>query len=339
MIRPKGLWMQRSGRANLLLCAVFCFELGTGTPGLADDILANGAQPTNEGAVGAGEGPAWHPKGDLYFTGGGRITRRDADGVNHIFREGGGPGLLFDQKGRLVATDSRNRRVTRTELDGSLTVLADRYEGKRFNSPNDLTIDSKGRIYFSDPRYGNRDSMEMTDSGGRMVEGVYRIDAPGVVTRMIGAEVERANGVLVSPDDNFLYVADNNNNKVGGARKLWQFRLRPDGSVDPKSRKMIFNWEDGRGPDGLKMDRKGRLYVAGGLTKPNPPFEPSTKFKGGVYVLSDKGKLLRFIPVPTDEVTNVAFGGRDLKTLYITAGGTLWSVAVKTPGRVVFNAP
>ncbi|HKB41604.1 MAG TPA: SMP-30/gluconolactonase/LRE family protein, partial [Gemmataceae bacterium] len=171
---------------------------------------------------------------------------------------------------------------------------------------------------------------------GRTVEGVYRIDPDGKVSRVIGREVERANGVLVSADDRFLYVADNNNNTLGGARKLWRFDLHRDGTVDLRSRKLLYDWGTGRGPDGLKQDRKGRLYVAGGLNKPNPPFEPAKDRKGGIYVLSPDGKLLDFLPVPTDEVTNCAFGGEDLRTLYITGGGTLYSIRTMTPGRVVW---
>ena len=174
--------------------------------------------------------------------------------------------------------------------------------------------------------------MELRDPQGRTFEGVYRIDAPGKVTRIIGHEVERANGVLVSPRDEFLYVADNNNNTLGGARKLWRFKLRADGTVDPKSRTLIFDWENGRGPDGLKLDREGRLYVAAGLNRPHPPFETADKFKGGVYVLAPDGKLLNFIAIPVDEVTNCAFGDPDLMTLFITAGGTLWHARVNSPG-------
>jgi gluconolactonase len=98
---------------------------------------------------------------------------------------------------------------------------------------------------------------------------------------------------------------------------------------------LIFDWRDARGPDGLKMDRQGRLYVAAGLNKPNPPYETADKLKGGVYILSPEGKLLEFIPIPVDEVTNCAFGGADLKTLFVTAGGTLWSVAVTTEGAAI----
>ena len=300
----------------------------------ADFALPAGAKPRNLGLVGAGEGPAWDGRGNLYFTDEHRITVRDSAGQIHVFREPSNDanGLLFDSQGRLMICESATRRVTRIEPDGRTVVLADRYQGMRFNSPNDLTIDSKGRIYFSDPRYGSRDDMEMRDQHGRQVEGIYRIDAPGKVTRVIGHEVDRANGVLVSPRDEYLYVADNDNNKAGGPRKLWRFRLRPDGAIEPGSRKLVFDWLTGRGPDGVKMDREGRLYVAAGLNKPNPPYETTDKFKGGVYIISPEGKLLDFIPIPVDEVTNCAFGGPDWKILFITAPRTLWSIPVNAPG-------
>jgi len=293
--------------------------------------------PTNYGSVGAGEGPASDSKGNLYFTGGDRITKRDPAGKISVFREpsGGANGLIFDFEGRMIICESNNRRITRLEPNGQVTVLTDQYESKKYNSPNDLSIDSKGRIYFSDPRYGARETMEMRDGRGGFYEGVYRIDAPGKVSRIIGHEVERANGLFVSSDDKYLYVADNNNNTAGGARKLWRFALRPDGSVVPDSRKLIFDWQDGRGPDGLKMDRKGRLYVAAGRNEPNK-YESAGKYKSGVYVLSPEGKLLGVIPIPKDEVTNCAFGGPDWKTLFITAGGTLWSIPVDTPGWIPY---
>lgn len=325
-IRPIGL---------LALCIVTL-----GSPVLASDSpLTPGARPKMEGDIGAGEGPVWHPSGDLYFTGGDRITRRDSKGAIHVFREpsGGANGLLFDFQVRLVTCESGKLRVTRTESDGTITVLADNYGGKRFNSPNDLTIDSKGRIYFSDPRYGSRADMEMRDDRGKLVEGVYRIDSPGKVARIIAHEVERPNGVLVSPEDKYLYVADNNNNVVGGARKLWRFDLKSDGTITPRSRKLIFNWRTGRGPDGLEMDQKGRLYVAGGLNVSNPPYESAAKYKGGVYILAPDGNLLDLVAIPKDEVTNCTFGGDDLQTLYVTAGGTLWSIRVNTPGWLPYT--
>jgi len=288
----------------------------------------------------AGEGPAWHASSQsLYFVGDDRITRIDLNGVAQVVREpsGGANGLLFDHQGRLVVCEAANRRVTRTEKDGSIVVLAGSFGGKRFNSPNDLSLDSQGRIYFTDPRYGPRDTMEMRDAAGELVEGVYRIDAPGKVERVLGRELERPNGILVSSDDRHLFVADNNNNTLGGARKLWRFDLSPDGRVNAQSRKLIFDWKTSRGPDGLKMDQANRLFVAAGLNKASPPFESVEPYRAGIYVLSYEGKLLEFVPIPKDEVTNCAFGGEDLKTLYITAGGTLWSWPVNTPGRVTFN--
>jgi gluconolactonase len=220
-----------------------------------------------------------------------------------------------------------------------LTILADSYDGKRFNQPNDLTIDSKNRIYFSDPQYGDRSRMELADAAGRKIEGVYRIDPDGLVTRIITHEVDRPNGLVVTPDDKYLYVADNNNNTVGGARKLWRFDLQADGTVDFGSQKLVYDWKTTRGPDGMKLDAAGRLFVAAGLNRQNPPFETQEKPTAGVYVFSPAGELLEFIPIPRDETTNCAFGGEDLKTLFVTAGGTLWSFRVNTPGKPVWPQP
>jgi gluconolactonase len=211
--------------------------------------------------------------------------------------------------------------VTRTEKDGSITLLADRFEGKRFNSPNDLGMDSKGRIYFTDPRYGPRDNMELN------IEGVYRIESPGKVTRILCDGAERPNGILISPDDRYLYIADNNNNTHGGSRKLLRYTLDSNGDVQPGSRKVIFDWKDGRGPDGMKMDAAGRIYVAAGTNKATE-YE-TTRFKAGCYILSPSSRLIDFIPTSPDECCNCAFGGKAGKTLFITSGGHLWSVPLK----------
>ncbi|HEY7158077.1 MAG TPA: SMP-30/gluconolactonase/LRE family protein [Gemmataceae bacterium] len=301
-------------------------------------IFEPGARLKVESAAGSGgEGPAWHPRLGVLTCGNGHIMQLDRDGKSRIYRKDAGTnGLLFDKEGRLLACEPARRRVTRTGADGKVVVLADKFRGKSFNEPNDLTLDSKGRIYFSDPRYGDTAGREQLDEKNRTIEGVYRIDPDGKVARVLGREVERANGVLVSAGDKYLYVADNRNDAVGGARKLWRFDLKEDGTVDAASKKLLFDWGKGRGPDGVKQDAKGRLYVAAGRNKPSPPFEPAEDRKGGVYVLSPSGELLTFLPVPTDEVTNCAFGGDDLKTLYITGGGTLYSIRTTAPGHVVF---
>jgi gluconolactonase len=279
-----------------------------------------GAVPKDHGAIGATEGPAWKD-GSLYFTDGKHINRLGSDGKTTVFRHNASNGLLFDREGRLVACESGLRRVTRTEKDGSITLLADRFEGKRFNTPNDLGMDSKGRIYFTDPRYGPRDNMELN------IEGVYRIESPGKVTRILCDGAERPNGILISPDDRYLYIADNNNNTHGGSRKLLRYTLDSNGDVQPGSRKVIFDWKDGRGPDGMKMDAAGRIYVAAGTNKATE-YE-TTRFKAGCYILSPSGRLIDFIPTSPDECCNCAFGGKAGKTLFITSGGHLWSVPLK----------
>jgi gluconolactonase len=286
------------------------------------------------------EGPVWHPSGNVYFSdiANNRIMRRDRKGELHIFRTPSGRtnGMLFDRDGRLLCCEGggadSNRRVTRTEHDGTITVLADSFRGKKLNSPNDLTIDSQGRIYFTDPRYRDRSGLEQFDADGRAIEGVYRIDAPGKIARVISHEVDRPNGIAVSPHGRYLFVADNNNDDDKGNRKLWRFDLNEDGSVNPKSRQLLFDWGTDRGPDGMAVDQEGRLYVTAGLNFPNPPNETLTKYKAGVYVLTPEGKLLQFIPVPIDMITNCAFGDDDRRTLYITAGHKLWSIRTSTPG-------
>jgi gluconolactonase len=308
--------------------------------------IAPGAVPKDHGPIGAGEGPAWKD-GSLYFTDGKHINRLGPDGKTTVFRQNASNGLLFDREGRLVACESGLRRVTRTEKDGSITVLADRFRGKRFNTPNDLCMDLKGRIYFTDPRYGSREGMEIYPPPGiktsfvpKPIEGVYRINQCGLppglcgfayeiqnVTRMLCEGAERPNGILISPDDRYLYIADNNNNTHGGSRKLLRYTLDSNGDVKPGTRKVIFDWKDGRGPDGMKMDAAGRIYVAAGTNKATE-YE-STRFKAGCYILSPSGRLIDFIPTSPDECCNCAFGGKDGKTLFITSGGHLWSVPLK----------
>lgn len=311
-----------------------CIALAAALPLLAAEKITTGP-PKLEVEAGAQEGPSWDPAGYLYYVGRNQVSRFDTHGKVDTFRNDapGANGSLVDPQGRVLVCEAGSRRVTRTEKDGSLTVLADNYAGKKLNSPNDLALDSKGRIYFTDPRYGRMDNLEIQDESGKFVEGVYRVDAPGKITRIITHEVERPNGILVSPDDRYLYIADNYNNREGGARKLYRFDLKPDGAIVPDSRKLIFDWKTGRGPDGFKIDRQGRFYVAAGRNRASR-FETADEFKGGVYILSPAGELIEFVPFEKDETTNCAFGGPDLKTLFVTAGGQLWSVRVSTPGRI-----
>ena len=165
--------------------------------------------------TGAGEGPAWHPALGLLTSGEGHINLRDRAGSVSVYvRDAGSNGLLVDREGRIVVCEPVRRRVSRRALDGTTTVLAETFGGRRFNQPNDLALDSRDRLYFTDPQYGSRDGMELLDDAGRAVEGVYRIDPSGQVTRIIAHEVDRPNGIAITADDRFLFVADNNNNDV-----------------------------------------------------------------------------------------------------------------------------
>ncbi|HXG09455.1 MAG TPA: SMP-30/gluconolactonase/LRE family protein [Gemmataceae bacterium] len=266
------------------------------------------------------EGPAYGPDRCIYFSDiGNRIMRFDpATGKTTVYREPSGRanGLDFDPQGRLVACEGAstggNRRVSITAQDGTVRTLADRWQGKRFNSPNDLTIDTQGRVYFTDPRYVGDEPREIP------TESVYRIDPDGTVTQII-TDVQKPNGIILAPDMKTLYLADNN---PTGNRHLLAFALKPDGTVGPK--RVLYDFGKGRGIDGMCVDVKGNIYATAGTGK-----------AAGVYVFSPEGKQLAFIPTPEDP-TNCVFGGKDRKTLYITAGKSLYRIRLKIEGFAVY---
>ncbi|MGB0421280.1 MAG: SMP-30/gluconolactonase/LRE family protein [Limisphaerales bacterium] len=303
-----------------------------------DEVLIweDAATPKEVLKQGAGEGPAWHPTQGLFFSGEGHIQQWHASHGVRPFEEGAGSnGLMFDSQGRLIACEPLHRRVRRLEKNGQWATLTDDYDGYRYNTPNDVTIDQAGRIYFSDPRYGDRSGMEMKDDQGRLVEGVYCIHTGGEVQRVITHEVDRPNGVLVSADDRFLYVADNNN-RSQGARKLWRFDKLSDGTLKLSSKTLIFDWKTSRGPDGMAQDALGRLYVAAGINHNKPPHETRLPYPAGIFVFSREGRWMGHLPIPNDEVTNCAFGGEDHRTLFITAGGHLWTMKTAYPGDLTW---
>ena len=266
------------------------------------------------------EGPAYGPGGCVYFSDiGNRIMKYDpATGKTTEYRKPSGRanGLDFDPKGRLVAAEGANsggnRRVTITETDGKVRVLADKWKGKRFNSPNDVTIDTKGRVYFTDPRYVGDEKREID------TESVYRVDPDGTVEQII-TDVQKPNGIILSPDMKTLYLADSN---PKGNQHLLAFPLKEDGTVGEK--KLLHDFGKDRGIDGMVVDVKGNIYGAAGQGK-----------TGGVYVFTPEGKKIAFIPTP-EVPTNCVFGDKDRKTLYVTAGKSLYKIKLKIEGFAVY---
>lgn len=224
-------------------------------------------------------------------------------------------GLTLDLEGRLIACEHGSRTVTRAVLGGPKSVIAERYQGKRLNSPNDVVVRSDGSIWFTDPPYGlgPRDRRELD------FDGVYRLDPTTGQLSCVARGFEKPNGLAFSPDEKVLYVGSSN----PASRLVRAYDVMPDGTL---ARERIFcdcsNPRDGA-PDGLKVDVEGRLYVS----------------CNGVMVFSPEGKLLGEIPCP-ESVANIAFGGADWKTLFMTARTSLYRVRVLTAGvRVPASSP
>lgn len=278
------------------------------------------------------EGPTVDRDGNVYFSEimTQRILRLGADGALTTFRErsNAANGLLIDPQGRLIAAEgamsataqryglrvSGKPRVTRTDLKtGKVEILAEKFEGKPLAGPNDVTIDGKGRLYFTD------------FTGG----AVYRIDPPRKLTRILAApEVQRPNGIQVSPDDRILYLVEANGAE-GGARLIRAYDLLADGTV--RNMRVLYNFYPGRSADGMSIDIQGNLYASAGMHSLRGTAE-TLDTKCGVYVISPQGTLLKFIPIPEDFITNNAFGGPDMKTLYVTAGKTLYKMRNEIAG-------
>lgn len=288
------------------------------------------------------EGPACDSTGNLYFTDivNNRILVLEKGSKYYrVFREPSGRanGLLFDVEGRLLACEGNefcpndgNRRITRTDLrTGAVEVLTDRFEGKRYNAPNDIAACSSGQLFFTDPCYYDRSTMELDH------DSIYRIDPDGPVTRVLTQpEIQRPNGIALSPDERTLYVVDSCT-VAGGHRRIWAFDLSSDGTLSQQ--RLVFDFAPGRGGDGMCVDSQGTLYIAAGISRARSAIE-TDRVPTGIYVVRPDGTLLGCIPIDEDIVTNCTWGGPDLKTLYVTAGKTVYQIQVEVPGWVVHRS-
>ena len=282
--------------ATLLLGALLQHELAAGeVKKLAGDMKFT-------------EGPVADGKGNVYYSDipNNRIMVWDGK-ENKIWREnsGGANGLKFDKDGNLVVCEGKNKRMTRISVaDQKVTVLTEAYDGKKYNSPNDVAIDAKGGIYFTDPSYGPPDNKTQDK------EAVYYIAPEGGKVTRVGDDFTRPNGIHIDKDK--LYVAD------PGAKKTFVYGMNPDGTLKDKKEFAAM------GSDGMKVDEKGNVYLT---------------WSGKVEIFAPDGKSLGNIPMPEVEVggkkvregpANIAFDG---KTLFITARTGFYSVEMKVAGN------
>ncbi len=293
--------------------------LGTLVPaGARVEKLADGFQ--------FAEGPVWSPEGALLFSDPNTnvIYRWSPEGRVEVFRarsgydgadvgrlhQPGSNGLAFDPQGRLTICEHGNRRVTRLEPDGRVTVMADRHEGKRLNSPNDLVYRSDGTLYFTDPPFGLPKAHE-DRARETPYTGVYRVK-DGAVT-LESNDLNGPNGLAFSPDERFLYVANWDERR----KVVMRYEVRRDGSL--ANGREFFSMDGAPGAealDGLKVDQRGNLYVSG---------------PGGVWILSPAAKHLGTLRAP-ELPANLAWGDADRRGLYLAARGGLYRLRMSVAG-------
>lgn len=260
------------------------------------------------------EGPVWMPvvyhyaPGFLIFSDipANELKRWDEKSGVSTFRgeSNNTNGNTLDRQGRLISCEHTARRVTRTEKDGSITVLADSFEGKKFNSPNDVVVKSDGTIWFTDPPYGlPKDAKQELEKNC-----VFRVDPELKKISIVADDFDHPNGLCFSPDEKRLYIADSG--KPGHVRV---FDVNEDGTL---SNGRVFAKLDNGRPDGMRCDKDGNLWSSAG---------------DGVHLFSPDGKLLGKIPVP-ETPANLCFGGADGKTLFITARTGLYCIQTNTTG-------
>ncbi|MDP5219548.1 SMP-30/gluconolactonase/LRE family protein [Ruegeria sp. 2205SS24-7] len=267
------------------------------------------------------EGPVWFAAGRYLLWSdipNNRIMRFDeTDGSASVFRDpsNNSNGHTIDRQGRLVSCEHLTRRVTRTELDGSVTVIADRYQGKRLNSPNDVVVKSDGSIWFTDPSYGI-----LMDYEGERAESeigachVYRVDPKTSEVRIVADDYVKPNGLAFSPDERRLYIADTGvTHTPGGPAHIRRHQVAADGTLS--GGEVIADCCNGVF-DGFRPDRDGRIWSSAA---------------DGVHCLTPDGELIGKVLIP-EMVSNVCFGGPKLNRLFITGTTSLYSVFLNVNG-------
>jgi gluconolactonase len=260
------------------------------------------------------EGPVWDPRGFLYASDekGNRLFRIFPDGRRELVLEVGDPdGNTLDRKHRLITCSSVLRGVIEVRPDGSYRMLADRYEGKRFNTPNDIVLGPDGALYFTDP------TLDLTKDQKQEIpyQGVYRLGEDGSV-RLLTSDLAQPNGLAFSPDGRRLYIDDSQR------REIRVFDVGANGEL---SNGRLFGTEEGPPhsgvPDGMRVDREGHVFVTGPL---------------GIWVWSVSGQHLGTIVMP-EQPANLAWGDADFRTLYITAQTSVYRLKTKTRGFVPYE--
>jgi gluconolactonase len=266
------------------------------------------------GAQGPAEGPLWWKEGGyLLFSDihnnkrmkyePGKGTSLFLDGTNRA------NGLTRDLQGRLVACEHDSRRVTRLELDGSTTVIANSFQGRQLNRPNDVVVKSDGCIYFTDP-WTNPNPPQQWDL---TFSGVYRLTPDLGTLTLLVEDFVLPNGLAFSPDESILYINDTRR------RHIRAFELNPNGTLARQSEHVFadLGGDEPGVPDGMKVDVEGNVYCGGA---------------GGIWIMGPTGKKLGRIAHGASATTNIAFGGDDWQTLYFTSRNHLGAVKVKIPG-------
>jgi len=286
------------------------------------DRILSSTQPIRKlasgfgGDIGPAEGPLWWAEGKYLLFNDIQTARRmkytPGQGVSVAMEKTNeANGLTRDLQGRIVCAEHLTRRVTRYEADGSVTVIANSFGGKRLLRPNDVIVKSDGAIYFTDP--GGPLAPDQWDV---TMTGVYRVSADLGTLTLIIDEMIAPNGIAFSPDESILYVNDTRR------RHVRAYEVQPNGTVAKQTSRVFadLNGPEPGVPDGMKVDQAGNVFTGG---------------TGGLFILDKTGKRLGRIVHGEAATTNIAFGGDDWKTLYFTTRGSLYAVDLQTPGIAV----